>query len=367
MRVLDEAQRRRAQGRPVYDLSAGQPATPAPAAVRAAARAALEHDRLGYTSAAGLPELRAAVAEHYRRRYGLNVSPDNVVMTTGASGGILLALLAAFDAGDRIAIARPGYPAYRNLLTALGCVPVEIACGPDVGFAFTAKALHGLDGLSGVMLASPANPTGAGVSPAELADVLSHCAERGIRLISDEIYHGIRYEGVDACAWQFDRSAIVVNSLSKYFSMTGWRLGWLLVPDELLDAVDRLATNVALCAPTLSQWAGLAAFDDYAELDGHVQRYRKNRDGLIAGLAAAGINRIAPADGAFYIYADVSDWTEDSADFAAQLLAETGVAVAPGIDFDEVEGHKFIRLSFAGPEVSGAVPVLTEWLAARGR
>jgi aspartate/methionine/tyrosine aminotransferase len=364
MRVLDAARHRQAQGRAVYDLSAGQPGTPAPEPVRAAARAGLDRDHIGYTPAAGLPQLRAAIAQHYQVRYGLAVDAANVVVTTGASGGILLALLAAFDVGDRVAVARPGYPAYRNLLTALGCRPVDLDCGPVRGFRFDATALAGIEPVAGVMLASPANPTGTALRASELAAVAADCRAQGARLISDEIYHGIRFGDVDHSVWEFDRTAIVVNSFSKYFSMTGWRLGWLLVPDELLDAVDRLATNVALCAPTLSQLAAVAAFECYDELDAHVAHYRRNRDRVLTGLAAIGLDRFAPADGAFYAYVDISHRTDDSTTWAARLLDDTGVAVAPGIDFDELSGHRFIRLSFAGDTtmVNEAVSVLGEWL-----
>jgi aspartate/methionine/tyrosine aminotransferase len=369
MRVLQVAHARRAAGLPVYVLNAGQPGTPAPAPVLAAARRALEADRLGYTSQVGIPALRDAIAGHYRHWYGLSVSRDDVVATTGSSGGFLLAFLAAFDPGDLVVLTRPGYPAYRNVLASLGCRVLELPCGPDTHFQPTVAALESLSEVpAGVVLASPANPTGTMLTPAELADIAAWCDAHGVRLVSDEIYHGITYSGAPSCAWSTSRNAIVVNSFSKYFCMTGWRLGWLLVPDELLDSVDRLASNFALCPPTLAQHAAVHAFDAYAELDANVARYRTNRHLLLDRLPAIGLDRLAPADGAFYIYADVSRWTSDSLAWGARLLDDTGVAVAPGVDFDPVDGGRFIRMSFAGDtaEVAEAVDVLGEWLARQG-
>lgn len=366
MRVLQAAHARRAAGLPVYVLTAGQPGTPAPAPVLAAAHRALDTDRLGYTSQIGIPELRKAIAGHYQRWYGLSVSRDDVVATTGSSGGFLLAFLAAFDPGDLVVLTRPGYPAYRNMLASLGCRVLELPCGPDTNFRPTVAALEALFEVpAGVVLASPANPTGAMLAPDELAGIARWCDAHDVRLVSDEIYHGITYGGAPSCAWSTSRNAIVVNSFSKYFCMTGWRLGWLLVPDELLDSVDRLASNFALCPPTLAQHAAVYAFDAYAELDANVARYRANRDLLLKRLPAIGLNRLAPADGAFYVYADVSQWTSDSLSWGARLLDETGVAVAPGVDFDPVDGGKFIRMSFAGEtsEIAEAIDVLGEWLA----
>lgn len=366
MRVLQAAHARRAAGLPVYVLTAGQPGTPAPAPVLAAAHRALDADRLGYTSQVGIPELRHAIAGHYQRWYGLSVSRDDVVATTGSSGGFLLAFLAAFDPGDLVVLTRPGYPAYRNMLASLGCRVLELPCGPDTGFRPTVAALEALFEVpAGIVLASPANPTGVMLTPDELAAIARWCDAHGVRLVSDEIYHGITYRGAPSSAWSTSRNAIVVNSFSKYFCMTGWRLGWLLVPDELLDSVDRLASNFALCPPTLAQHAAVHAFDAYAELDANVARYRANRDLLLKRLPTIGLDRLAPADGAFYIYADVSRWTSDSLAWGARLLDETGVAVAPGVDFDPIDGERFIRISFAGDtaEIAEAVDVLGEWLA----
>ncbi len=366
MRVIDAVVARRHQGLPVYDMSAGQPSTPAPAAVRAAARAAVDADRLGYTNALGIRPLREAIAGHYRDRVGVRVEPANVVVTTGSSGGFSLSFLAAFDAGDTVVLARPGYPAYRNMLAALGCDVYELPCGPETRFQPTVEQLDALPAPpAGLVIASPANPTGTMVSPGELAALTAWCDAHGTRLVSDEIYHGITFGQSATTAWAIGRNAVVVNSFSKYFSMTGWRVGWLLVPDDLLDSVDRLAGNFTICPPALSQQAAVAAFGAYAELDDNVARYAANRAMLLDLLPAIGLDRLAPADGAFYVYADVSRWTDDSLEFADRLLAETGVAVAPGIDFDPVDGGRFIRMCFAGDndELERGVKVLGEWLA----
>ncbi len=288
-----------------------------------------------------------------------------MVVTTGSSGGFLAAFLAAFEAGDTVAMPRPGYPAYRNVLASLGCSVREFECGAEQAFTPTVEMLRALDPVpAGLVLASPANPTGAMVPAEQLAGIAGWCRDNGVRLVSDEIYHGISYAGPGACAWQFDRSAIVVNSFSKYFSMTGWRIGWLLVPDELLDAVDRLIANFTICPPTLSQLAALAAFDAHDELEANVARYAANRALLLDALPVIGLDRLAPADGAFYIYADVSDHTDDSWRWVQRLLDDTGVALAPGRDFDTVSGHRFARLSFAGEsaEIEQAVEVLGNYL-----
>ena len=365
---LAAAERQRTHG-DLVNLSAGQPSAGAPEPVRAAAVAALEHNQLGYSVALGIPELRAAIAGSYSDRYGLIVDPDEVVLTTGSSGGFLLAFLACFDVGDRVAIASPGYPCYRNILAALGCEVVEIPCGPDTRFQPTAQMLAELDpSVRGVVVASPANPTGTVIPPAELAAIATWCAENGVQLISDEVYHGLVYEGAPAtsCAWQTSREAVVVNSFSKYFAMTGWRLGWLLVPPDLLRAVDCLTGNFTICPPVLPQYAAVAAFtpESIAEAEGHLHHYAANRQLVLSGLRSLGIDRLAPADGAFYVYADVSRFTADSMSFCSKLLADTGVAIAPGIDFDTVHGGSFVRLSFAGPtsDIDEALRRIGSWL-----
>lgn len=371
---LAAAQRQRTHG-DLVNLSAGQPSAGAPEPVRAAAAAALQRDQLGYTVALGIPELRAAIAASYLDRYGLDVDADDVVVTTGSSGGFLLAFLACFDPGDRVAIASPGYPCYRNILSALGCEVVELECGPDTRFQPTVEMLAELARTgpppAGLIVASPANPTGTVIPPAELAAIASWCDANGVRLISDEVYHGLVYPGAPriSCAWQTSRNAVVANSFSKYFAMTGWRLGWLLVPGALRRAVDRLTGNFTICPPVLAQHAAVAAFtpEAIAEADGHLRHYAANRALLLDGLRDIGINRLAPTDGAFYVYADVSNFTDDSLTFGARLLADTGVAVAPGIDFDTERGNRFIRLSFAGPtgDIEQALHRIGEWLPLR--
>ncbi len=351
------AERQRTHG-DVLNLLAGQPMTGAPAPVREEAKRLLDSgDPLGYTPAAGIRELREAIAGHHRRTHGIDVDPDQVVVTTGSSGGFLLAFLAAFEVGDRVAMARPGYPCYRNVLTALGCEVVEIPTGPETRFQPTVEQLDALTDIRGLVVASPANPTGTMLLPSELAALAAYCEERGIQLISDEIYHGIEYaplagaEPLARSAWETSREAVVFSSFSKYFSMTGWRIGWMLAPDRLRRSVDVLTGNFTICPPVIAQRACLAAFDEasYAELDGHVARYSENRRILLDGLPELGITELAPADGAFYVYADVGHLTDDTMRFARDLLARTGVAVAPGIDFDTVDGPRFVRLSFAGP------------------
>jgi aspartate/methionine/tyrosine aminotransferase len=361
MDVLEAANaRQRARG-DVVSLAAGQPSAPASAPVLEAAQKALYGNKLGYTEQLGIPELREAIAGHYERMYSLEVSPQDVVVTTGSSGGFLLSFLSAFDVGDRVALARPGYPAYRNILTALGCEVVEIET-----FQPTVEHLDGLGPLKGVVIASPANPTGTIVAAPELAAIAGWCAEHGVQLISDEIYHGIDYGLKPASAWQFSREPIVVNSFSKYFAMTGWRLGWLLVPQRLHRAVECLIGNFNICAPAIAQHAAVAAFteDSYRELDGHVEGYRRNRETLLKGLTDLRIDRLAPADGAFYVYADIGHLTHDAMSWCQRLLADTGLAIVPGIDFDPERGSRFVRLSFAGAhaEIEQALTRLKGWV-----
>jgi len=367
---LAAAERQRTHG-DLVNLSAGQPSAGAPGPVVAAATRALATNKLGYTVALGIPELREAIADSYSSRYGLAVGCDDVVLTTGSSGGFLLAFLACFDVGDRVAIASPGYPCYRNILAALGCEVVEIECGPQTRFQPTVQMLAELDPpVRGVVVASPANPTGTVIPPAELAAIARWCDANEVRLISDEIYHGLVYPGAPqtSCAWKTSRNAIVVNSFSKYFAMTGWRLGWLLVPTELRRAVDCLTGNFSICPPVLPQHAAIAAFtpESVAEADGHLLQYAANRETLLSGLHQVGLTRLAPADGAFYVYADVSDFTDDSLAFSERLLAETGVAIAPGVDFDTAKGDSFVRLSFAGPtaDIHEALRRMEPWLIA---
>ncbi len=350
------AERARTHG-DVLVLAAGQPSTPAPVPVLRATRAALDDELLGYTETFGLPELREAIAAHHRDGYGVEVDAEDVVVTTGSSGAFTLLFLAAFDAGDTVVVARPGYPAYRNTLTALGCRVIELDCGPQTRFQPTVEMLEALpEPPAGVIVASPANPTGTMIAPAELAALARWCDEHGTLLISDEIYHGIAYSGLDgdtepvSSAWETSREAVVIGSVSKYFSMTGWRLGWMLAPARLRPALQRLASNMTVCPPAISQFAATHAFGAEArtELDGHVRRYARNRALLLDGLPALGITDLAPADGAFYAYADIGHLSEDSTRWCADLLAHTGVALAPGIDFDTRHGNRTVRFSFAG-------------------
>jgi aspartate/methionine/tyrosine aminotransferase len=368
---LAAAERQRQHG-DLVNLSAGQPSAKAPTPILDAAARALAEDNLGYTVALGIPELREGIAASYGTRYGVDVDPDEVVVTTGSSGGFLLAFLACFDVGDRVAVTSPGYPCYRNILSALGCEVVEVPCGPDTRFQPTVEMLSEISPpVRGVVIASPANPTGTVIPPADLAAIASWCESSGVQLISDEIYQGLVYPGAPqtSCAWETSRDAIVVNSFSKYFAMTGWRLGWLLVPRPLLRAVDCLTGNFSICPPTLPQKAAVAAFTPQAitEADRLVHGYAVNRDLLLAGLPDIGLERLAPADGAFYVYADISDYSTDSLAFCAKLLADTGVAIAPGIDFDTVHGGAYVRLSFAGAEadISESLRRMGPWLAAQ--
>ncbi len=348
MEVMRAAAEREQAGGDVLHLEVGQPASSAPAGVRAAAAAALADDRLGYVEALGLPALRAAIARHYRDRHRLDVPARRVVVTTGSSGGFVLAFLAAFEAGDRVAMVAPGYPCYRNILAALGVEPVVIPVGPETGYQLTPALLEAAGPLDGLIIASPANPTGTMIDREDLEDLSDYCVARGIRLISDEIYHGIGFGKTAVSALDVTDDAIVVNSFSKYFCMTGWRLGWLVVPEPLLRPIECLAQNLFISAPTLSQLAACAAFDCKDELNRHVARYADNRALLLEHLPKAGFGPMAPADGAFYLYADISALTDDSEAWCRTLLAETGVAITPGIDFDPVRGRRFVRISFSG-------------------
>jgi aspartate/methionine/tyrosine aminotransferase len=363
MDVMAAAAEKEAAGDTVIHLEVGQPSTPAPRGALEAAHAALDADRIGYVAALGLPALRERIARHYLEAYGREVSADRVIVTTGSSGGFPLAFLSSFDAGDRVALAAPGYPAYRNILAALNLEAVDLPTTAADRFQPTVEALERAGPLAGLIVASPSNPTGTMVTRRELGALAQWCDRTHVRLISDEIYHGIVYEGEAASAVEVSDHAIVVNSFSKYFSMTGWRVGWLVVPPDLVRPIERLAQNFFISVPTLSQHAALAAFDCRDELDGHVRRYRANRDLLMAGLPAAGLDRLTPAQGAFYLYADVSHLTNDSRDFCRRMLREAGVATTPGIDFDRARGAGTLRISFAGStaEMEEAVRRLESW------
>ena len=370
MEVMRAAERRERAGGDVLHLEVGQPSTPATAPVLAAAHAALDDDRLGYTGATGLPELREAIAGLYADRYGLGVDPERVVVTMGASGGFSLAFLAAFDAGERVAVTAPGYPCYRNVLEAFGVEVVTVEVGPETGFVPTPEALASHGPLSGVVLASPANPTGTVLSSSEMAALAAWAAASGVRLVSDEIYHGITFGDPAPTALAESDDVIVLQSFSKYWSMTGWRLGWIIAPTDLVRPMERLAQNLFISAPTLSQRAALAAFGGpaIAEADAHVERYRRNRAVVLDGLAALGCRTVAPADGAFYAYADVSHLGRPSPELCASWLDEIGVAITPGIDFDPGRGDRFIRISFSESteDVTEAMRRLVAWGQAGG-
>jgi aspartate/methionine/tyrosine aminotransferase len=367
MDVLREASALESAGRRIIHMELGEPGAPTPRAVRVAAGAALRAGRIGYGEALGAPELRARIAVHYQERYGLEVSPDSVVVTTGSSGGFTLALLAAFDPGARIAVTTPGYPAYANILSALGLSAVALPLGPETGFTPTADMLaaaHRRQPLAGALLMSPANPTGAIIPETELAAICAFCDAAGIVFISDEIYHGLEYGPRAQTALRFTPHAIAVNSFSKYFAMTGWRLGWLIAPPTLVRPMERLQQSLAICAPTLSQKAAVAAFDASEELGTILAAYARSRQRLLARLPEIGLNVFAPPDGAFYFYIDVSAFTDDTTNFCRRLLHEAGVATTPGADFDPARGGRWLRLSYAGAEteVAEGVERLAAWL-----
>ncbi|MBE1877880.1 pyridoxal phosphate-dependent aminotransferase [Myceligenerans pegani] len=371
MEVLAAANARRAAGADVLNLCAGEPSTGASDVVRERAAEVLRTGDIGYTEALGVPALREEIAGHYGRWYDLDVDPDRIAVTTGSSGGFLLAFLAAFDVGDRVALARPGYPAYKNILSALGCEVIELDCGPETRYQPGVSQLmeaYYEGGLDGLVVASPANPTGTMITPDELDAVAEWCAAHDVRLISDEIYHGIAYsdEVTQATAARYaDRGAVVVNSFSKYWAMTGWRLGWLVLPGELVAPVGALAGNVALSPPALAQQAGIAAFsaEGYAAAAENVARYADSRALLLERQAELGWDPVAPADGAFYFYGNIARFGLDSVTYCERLLAEADVAITPGLDFDGVGGGDWVRLSFASaPDVvARAVDRIAAW------
>ncbi|WP_337184920.1 aminotransferase class I/II-fold pyridoxal phosphate-dependent enzyme [Shinella sp.] len=365
MDVLAEATRRRASGRPVISMAVGQPVHPAPEAARAAARRALDIGRIGYTDALGLLSLRAAISDFYKVRHGVSVDPGRIAITTGSSAGFNLAFLALFDAGDRVAIARPGYPAYRNILAALGIETVEIEVSAENGFTLTPEALQAAGRIDGVLLASPANPTGTVTGRARLAALSAYCRDNGIAFISDEIYHGLTFVGEEATALEFGDDAVIINSFSKYYCMTGWRIGWMVLPEKLVRPVERIAQSLYISAPELSQIAAEAALGAEAELNVYRDAYRVNRNFLVERLPQLGFSIASPMDGAFYAYVDVRRFTNDSMAFARRMLAETDVAATPGIDFDPRDGHHTMRFSYAGSfeEMSEAVDRRARWLA----
>eukprot|EP00741_Cyanophora_paradoxa_P010710 tig00020538_g10352.t1 len=370
MEVLQAAMKREAAGGECFHLQVGQPSTGAPQRVIKAAQEALVSDKIGYTPAFGIPALRERIARHYKDEYNAEVPAERIAVTTGSSAGFVLAFIAAFDAGDRVAMAAPGYPGYRNILLGLDIEPVSLLTGPEQNFQPTVELLEQAEReggpLHGLILASPSNPTGTVIDLEHFREVVDYCTRKGIRIISDEIYHGIAYEGLHCTsAVSLDPTAVVVNSFSKFYSMTGWRIGWLVVPDDLHRSVECLQQNLFINAPTHSQLAALEAFGSKDELMGHVRRYEANRAALLRGLPAAGLVKHSDSQGAFYIYADVGDFTEDSEGFCRQLLNDTGVAITPGIDFDtSAATARSVRFSFCGSSeaVNEACTRLGAWM-----
>lgn len=355
----------KAEGRSVIHMEFGQPSTGAPPRALAEAHRVLDADGMGYWESA---PLKARIARLYDERYGVAVAPERLLLTCGASPALVLALSSAFRPGDRIAMARPGYVAYRNVVKGLHMQAVEIPCGPAEHYQLTAAALEALDPVpAGVIIASPANPTGSVIAEDELARIAEVCRARGIRIISDEIYHGLSYVGPQPTLLSFAPEAMIINSFSKYWSMAGWRLGWLLVPDDHIETAKAYIGNLFLTPPSLSQHAGLVAMDEHEVLEGHLEVYRRNRALMLEALPGLGLKTIAPPDGAFYIWADIGHLTNDSVAFCEQLLRDTGVATAPGVDFDPVEGRTHMRFSFAvsTPQIEDALARMRPWFSAR--
>ncbi|OYU49302.1 MAG: 1-aminocyclopropane-1-carboxylate deaminase [Rhizobiales bacterium PAR1] len=366
MDVMREAKDLGRAGREIVHLEVGEPGVASPRVVREAAKRALDAGRIAYTEALGMPALREGIAGHYKARYGLDVPASRIVVTTGSSGGFILAFLALMDHGGRIGIPSPGYPAYRNILQALGIECVEIPTGPETGFVLNAasiRAAHAETPLSAVLIMSPANPTGVLTPASEVKAIAETCRELGLWLVSDEIYHGLTYAGEEATALRYSDDAIIVNSFSKYFCMTGWRIGWLIVPERLIRTMECLAQNLAISVPYLSQVAATAAFEAYEELEVIKASYARNRAVLMEALPAIGLKPL-PMDGAFYAYCDIGRFSNDSMAFSKKALHDAGIAITPGLDFDRTEGNRFVRLSYAGSEadIVEGVKRLKGWL-----
>ncbi|HET7493224.1 MAG TPA: aminotransferase class I/II-fold pyridoxal phosphate-dependent enzyme [Bradyrhizobium sp.] len=367
MDVMAAAARIEAAGGHVIHMEVGQPAAPAPKTAILAARNALDQARIDYTSALGIPSLRQRISRHYHDAYGFAVDAERIVITTGSSGAFILGFLAMFEPGDRVAVTVPGYPPYRHILTALGCEPVLIETSGETRHALTGEALlaaHRKTPLKGVLVGSPANPTGTMMSREALTNLILAAESAGIRFISDEIYHGLDYTFPAVTAAELSPNALIINSFSKYFCMTGWRVGWMVVPETMVRPIERLQQNLAISVPTLSQIAAEAAFEGRAEMEKAKRGYLENRRILVDGLPRAGLVKFLPVDGAFYLYADVSDFTSDSLKFAGEMLEKAHVAATPGVDFDPIGGHRFIRFSYArsADEMREAVARITQWL-----
>jgi aspartate/methionine/tyrosine aminotransferase len=351
MDVMEAAAAREAQGHKIIHMEVGQPGTPAPRAAIEAVKRALDRETLGYTVALGLPALRQRIALHYRQRYGVTVAPERVVVTTGSSAGFVLAFLAPFDQGAKVALPSPGYPCYRHTLTTLGQRPVPLVTDAATRWMPTAGQVEEAsrrEAIKGLVIASPANPTGTMLEPGRLAEIAEACRRNGLWFVSDEIYHGLTYGMSEQTALAHSNEAVVINSFSKYFSMTGWRVGWLVVPDALVRPIERLAQNLYISPPTVAQVAAIGAFDGIEELEANKQVYAANRALLLDALPKAGLSRILPADGAFYLYIDVSEFASDSIAFTKAMLEDIGVAATSGVDFDAERGGRYVRFCYAG-------------------
>jgi aspartate/methionine/tyrosine aminotransferase len=367
MDVMSWAAALEAEGRRIVHMEVGQPGSPAPQPVLRLAREVLEDGRLGYTEAVGIRPLRERIARHYSETYAVDVPVERIMVTTGSSGGFTLTFLGAFDAGARIALASPGYPAYRNILAAFGLQPVDIPIGPASDWILTAELIaeeHARQKLDGVLIASPANPTGTMASAEQLREICDFCGRAGIRLISDEIYHGLTYGEPAETALRFQDDVIVINSFSKYYCMTGWRVGWMVLPENMVRPLERLAQSLFISVPELSQRAAVGAFDAGEELEAVKAGYAKNREFLLDRMPKLGFDEILPVDGAFYIYASVAPFTNDSLEFARRMLNEAGVAATPGLDFDRDRGNRYMRFSFAGTHdaMREGMERLEDWL-----
>ena len=365
MDVMEAARRAEEAGRHIIHMEVGQPGTPAPAGARAALADAMNSDPMGYTVALGLPALRQGIAALYRKRHGLEIDPGRIVVTAGSSGAFILAFTALFDAGARVGLGEPGYPSYRQILRALDLAPVGIATRMENRLQPVPGDIP--EGLDGLIVASPANPSGTMLSRGAMGALVDHAQARGMAFISDEIYHGIDYEAPAVSALEISDDVYVINSFSKYFSMTGWRVGWMVVPEDHVRTIERLAQNMFICAPHVSQVAALAALDCEDECQANLAVYRENRGLMLDGLPRAGFDRIAPPDGAFYVYADVSALTDDSRALAAEILEHAGVAVTPGLDFDPERGHTTLRFSYArsSEDIREGLDRLRQWMQAR--
>jgi aspartate/methionine/tyrosine aminotransferase len=372
MDVMEAAREREAQGGNVIHMEVGQPGTPAPRAALEAVKRAVDRETLGYTVALGLPALRARIAGHYRQRHGIEIAPERVVVTTGSSAAFVLAFLALFDAGAKVALPSPGYPCYRHILTALGQSSVLLTTDAGSRWMPTARQIDeaaAREGLAGLVLASPSNPTGTMLEGSRLAEIVSACRRHNMWLVSDEIYHGLTYGVPEDTALAHSPDAVVVNSFSKYFSMTGWRVGWLVVPEVLVRPIERLAQNLYISPPTVAQVAAIGAFDGVEELEANKRVYAANRDLLLDELPRAGLDRIVPVDGAFYLYVDVGEFATDSVAFTKEMLAAIGIAATPGVDFDAERGSRYVRFCYAGTtaDMAEAARRLKGWSRLKSR